>query len=310
MGKQDNKAHDLVIIGGGPAGLTAGLYASRAKMDVVLLEKATHGGQMLTTFHIENYPGFPDGIGGFELSDFMRKQAENFGLDILTRSVNGVEKKGDLFVLDTDDGPVTTRSVIVATGASPNKLGVPNEEKLTGRGVSYCATCDGALYRDRKVAVVGGGDSAVEEALFLTRFASDVHIIHRRDALRAIPLTRDRALENDRITMEWNTVVKKIGGDDEVTELLLEDVKTGETRTLKVNGVFIYVGITPQTDFLNDLVDKDDGGYIKTDLNMASSVPGMYAVGDVRSQSIRQVATAVGDGATAAYNIYKYLEDS
>ncbi len=298
-----------MIIGAGPAGLTAGLYAARALMDTVLLEKTTPGGQMVMTYHLENYPGFPEGIGGFELSDLMKKQVDNFGLDIRSASVNGVRKEGDLFILDTSEGEITSRSVIVATGASPNKLGVPGEGKLTGRGVSYCATCDGALYRDQVVAVVGGGDSAVEEALFLTRFASNVHIVHRRDALRAIPLTRERALSNEKITMEWNSVVTGIRGDDDVTELLLEDVKSGDERSLKASGVFIYVGITPQTDFLGDLMEKDDGSYIKTDLNMASSVPGLYAAGDVRSQSIRQVATAVGDGATAAYCAYKYLEE-
>ena len=306
---QNKKPHDLVIIGGGPAGLTAGLYAARARMDVVLLEKATHGGQMLTTFHIENYPGFPDGTAGFELSDLMRKQVDNFGLEIRSASVDGIRKEGELFTLETGDETMTARTVIVATGASPNKLGAPGEEKLTGMGVSYCATCDGALYRDKAVAVVGGGDSAVEEALFLTRFASRVHIIHRRDALRAIPITEERALTNEKITMEWNSVVTEIKGEDEVTALSLEDVMSGDKRTLKVSGVFIYVGITPQTDFLGDLADKDDGNYIRTDVNMASSVPGLYAVGDVRSQSIRQVASAVGDGATAAYYIYKYIEE-
>ena len=204
---------------------------------------------------------------------------------------------------------MNTRSVIVATGASPDKLGVPGEDRLTGRGVSYCATCDGALYRERVAAVVGGGDSAVEEALFLVRFASKVHIIHRRDALRAVPVVRDRALENEKITMEWNSVLKEIRGEDEVKELLLEGVKTGQTRILSADGVFIYVGITPQTEFLGDMAKKDGKGYIKTDIGMASSVPGLFAAGDVRSGSIRQVSSAIGDGATAAVNVYKYLEE-
>ena len=301
--------YDLIIIGGGPAGLAAGLYASRAKMDVVLLEKAAHGGQMLTTFNIENYPGFPDGIGGLDLSDLMRKQAENFGLKIQSTFVNSLRQTGDVFTLDTDAGTMNTRSVIVATGASPDKLGVPGEDRLTGRGVSYCATCDGALYRERVAAVVGGGDSAVEEALFLVRFASKVHIIHRRDALRAVPVVRDRALENEKITMEWNSVVKEIKGEDEVKELLLEDVKTGQTRILSADGVFIYVGVTPQAEFLGDMVEKDEGGHIRIDPDMASSVPGLFAAGDVRSRSIRQVSSAIGDGATAAVNAYKYLEE-
>ena len=207
------KIFDMVIIGGGPAGLTAGIYASRALMNVVLFEKGAYGGQMLTTAHLENYPGFPDGIGGFELADLMHKQAEVFGLPIEYRSVDKVRKEGDLFVLDSGADEIRTKTVVIVTGATPNKLGVPGEERLTGRGVSYCATCDGALYRERTVAVIGGGDSAVEEALFLTRFASRVHIVHRRDQLRAVPLTSKRALENEKITMEWNTVLTEVRGE-------------------------------------------------------------------------------------------------
>lgn len=304
----ENKTYDLVIIGGGPAGLTAGLYASRARMDVLLLEKGAYGGQMTTTAHIENYPGFPGGIGGFELADLMQKQTEEFGLQITFGAVESISKKDKLFLLETDKDPIQSRSVLITTGAVPDKLGVPGEERLTGRGVSYCATCDGALYRERTVAVVGGGDSAVEEALFLTRFATKVHIIHRRDQLRAIPLARERVLENEKITVEWNTVVKEITGDDDVRELTLTDVNTGENRSLSVDGIFIYVGITPQTEFLGDLVEKDPLGSIVTDINMQSSIPGLYAAGDVRSKSIRQVSSAVGDGAVAAFNIYKYLE--
>ena len=304
-----DKIYDMVIIGGGPAGLTAGIYASRALMDVVLYEKGAYGGQMLTTAHLENYPGFPDGIGGFELADLMHKQAAAFELPIEYRSVEKIKKEGTLFILDSGSEKIRSRTVVIATGAVPNKLGVPGEERLTGRGVSYCATCDGALYRDRTVAVIGGGDSAVEEALFLTRFASRVHIVHRRDQLRAVPLTAQRALTNDRIQMEWNTILTEIRGDDEVKELILEDVNSEETRKLEADGVFIYVGITPLTDFVADLVTLDESGYILTDKTMTSSVPGLYAAGDVRSESIRQVSSAVGDGATAAYNAYKYLEE-
>ena len=301
--------HDLVIIGGGPAGLTAGIYASRALMDVVLLEKGAYGGQMLTTAHVENYPGFPEGIGGFELADLMHQQARNFNLPVEYRSVAGLRKDKETFLIDTDKGEVQARTVLVATGASPSKLGVPGEEKLTGRGVSYCATCDGALYRERPVAVIGGGDSAVEEALFLARFASRVHIVHRRDQLRAVPLTAQKALASEKIQMEWNTVLSEVRGEDGVQELLLTDVTSGTTRTLAVDGVFIYVGITPLTQFLGDLADLDDSGYVRTDQFMESSVPGLYAAGDVRSGSIRQVASAVGDGATAAFYAYKYLEE-
>ncbi len=301
--------HDLVIIGGGPGGLSAGLYAARAKLDVLLLEKAAHGGQMLTTFLVENYPGFPEGIGGFELADLMRKQTDAYGLQVRTAEVSAARKDGELFVLDTSEGDIRTRTVIVSTGADPNKLGVPGEEKLAGRGVSYCATCDGALYREKTVAVVGGGDSAVEEALFLTRFASTVHIIHRRDELRATPISRERAEANDRIKFQWNSTVKEIKGADEVSAVLLEDVKTGKTRELAVDGIFIYVGITPQSSFLGDMIDKAEGGYIATDLTMATSVPGLFAVGDVREQSVRQIATAVGDGVTAAIYAYRYLQE-
>ena len=304
-----DKVFDMVIIGGGPSGLTAGIYASRALMDVVLFEKGAYGGQMLTTAHLENYPGFPDGIGGFELADLMHKQAETFGLPIEYKSVDKIRKEGELFVLESGEEEIRAKTVIIATGATPNKLGVPGEERLTGRGVSYCATCDGALYRDRVVAVIGGGDSAVEEALFLTRFASAVHIVHRRDQLRAVPLTSKRALENEKIIMEWDSVLTEVQGEEEVKELLLENVKSGKTRSLKADGVFIYVGITPLTDFVIDLVDLDESGYIITDKNMESSVPGLYSTGDVRSGSIRQVSSAVGDGATAAFNAYKYLEE-
>ncbi|MDF1534988.1 MAG: thioredoxin-disulfide reductase [bacterium] len=300
---------DLVIIGGGPAGLTAGIYASRARMDVVLFEKGAYGGQVVTTAHIENYPGFPGGIGGFELADLMYKQAESFELPIEYRSVDGIAREENLFTLATSQGEVRSRTVLIATGATPNKLGVPGEERLTGRGVSYCATCDGALYRERVVAVIGGGDSAAEEALFLTRFASRVHLVHRRDELRAVPLIRERVAANEKITVEWNTVMTEVIGDDEVVELVLKDVKTGETRSLPADGVFIYVGITPQTGFVGDLAERDEGGYIITDQKMQSSVEGLYAAGDVRSESIRQVSSAVGDGATASFYAYKYLEE-
>jgi thioredoxin reductase (NADPH) len=301
---------DMVIIGGGPAGLTAGIYASRARMDAVLLEKGAYGGQVLTTAYIENYPGFPDGISGFELADLMHKQTENFGLQIQYRSADNIVREEALLVIETADGTLKTRTAIIATGATPNKMGVPGEEKLTGRGVSYCATCDGALYRDRIVAVIGGGDSAVEEALFLTRFASRVHLVHRRDQLRAMPLTRERALSNERIVPEFNTVLTEIRGDDEVKELILQDVHSKEIRSLEADGVFIYVGITPQVQFVKDLVDLDKEGYIVTDQFMSTSLPGLYAAGDVRSGSIRQVSSAVGDGATAAFNAYHYLGEN
>ncbi len=301
-------AHDLVIVGGGPAGLTAGIYASRARMDVLVFEKGVYGGQMLTTSHIENYPGFPDGIGGYELADLMNRQAEAFGLKVRTGTVSSIGMAEGVFVLKTDAGTLRSRTVIVATGASPIPLGVPGEARLTGRGVSYCATCDGALYRDRAVAVVGGGDSAVEEAVFLTRFASRVHLIHRRDQLRAVPITAERALANPKIVPEWSTVVMEILGRDEVDGVTVQSVKTGEVRTIPVDGVFIYVGIVPQAAFLGKLADLDSSGYVRTDVNMMTSVPGLFAVGDVRASSIRQVASAVGDAATAAFYAYRHIQ--
>jgi thioredoxin reductase (NADPH) len=300
---------DMVIIGGGPGGLTAGIYASRARMDVLLLEKGAYGGQVISTAHIENYPGFPDGIGGFEMADLMHKQAENFGLSIEYRSADKIMRQDDHLVIETGDGPLITRTAIIATGSTPNKLGIPGEERLTGRGVSYCATCDGALYRDQEVAVVGGGDSAIEEALFLTRFAKHVHVIHWMDHLQAMPIIQERALSNDKITIYWNTTLAEVTGEEEVRELVLQDVNSKETRHLKVEGVFIYVGITPQVEFVRDLVDLDKTGYIVTDKKMTTSVPGLFAVGDVRSESIRQVSSAVGDGATAAFYAYQYLQD-
>lgn len=302
------KLKDMVIVGGGPAGLTAGIYASRARMDVVLLEKGAYGGQVVSTSGIENYPGFPEGIGGFELADLIYKQAENFGLPIEYRSAEKVTKLDDHLAVETADGPILTRTAVIATGSTPNKLGVPGEERLTGRGVSYCATCDGALYRDREVAVVGGGDSAMEEAVFLTRFARHVHVIHWMDHLQAVPLIGERALSNDRITINWNTALIEVKGNDELQELVLQDVNSKETRSLEVDGVFIYVGITPQVELVNDLVDMDKGGYIITDKRMGTSVPGLFAVGDVRSESIRQVTSAVGDGATASFYAYQYLQ--
>lgn len=299
---------DMVIIGGGPAGLTAGIYASRAKMDVVLLEKGTYGGQVISTSHIENYPGFPDGIGGFELADLVYKQAENFGLLIEYRSADKISRQDDLLIIETSDGQLITKTAVIATGSTPNKLGVAGEERLTGRGVSYCATCDGALYRDQAVAVVGGGDAALEEALFLTRFAKHVHVIHWMDHLQATPLIQERAMTNDKITIYWNTSLTEIRGDDGVRELALEDVNTKENRSLQVDGVFIYIGITPQVEFVKGLVDMDEAGYIVTDKKMETSIQGLYAVGDVRSESIRQVSGAVGDGATAAVNAYHFLQ--
>jgi len=302
--------HDLVIIGAGPAGLTAGIYAARARMDALLLEKAAHGGQMLTTFHIENYPGFPEGISGFDLGDLMRKQAEGFDLAIRPSEVARVAREGKGFTTHCADGTsVASRSIILSTGATPTKLEIPGEGLFTGRGVSYCATCDGALYRGKEVAVIGGGDSAAEEALFLTRFASRVHVIHRRDRLRALALTAERVIAHPKIRMHWNTVCTSVEGEAEVSSATLKDVKTGAESRLAVEGVFIYVGIKPRVGCLEGLAELDDLGYIVTDKRMATRVPGLYAAGDVRSEGIRQISSAVGNRATAAFYAYRYLQE-
>jgi thioredoxin reductase (NADPH) len=302
--------HDLVIVGGGPAGLTAGLYASRARLQTLLIEKMVPGGQAASTFLIENYPGFPEGIPGPDLSQAMENQAKRFGLEVVTGAVDHVAPNGKLWEVGWENNKLTTRSVIVATGVESVKLGVPGEEELKGRGVSYCATCDGPFFRDQDVGVVGGGNSAVDEALFLTRFVKRVYLIHRRSALRAEKILQDRAMQNKKIAILWDTVVVKVLGQTGVEGLELNHVKTRETRTLPVNGVFFYVGLKPITDFLRGVIKLDEQGYVISDENMATSAGGVFAAGDVRQKLLRQVTTAVGDGATAAFAAERYLESS
>lgn len=299
---------DLVIIGGGPAGLTAGLYAARAKLKTLLLERFAPGGQILTTDWVENYPGFPEGISGYDLVDKMKGQAERFGLIIRSQEVQSLELKGAKKTVITDSGTIETRAVIIACGAAPQKLGIEGEGQLTGKGVSYCATCDGPFFRDQPVAVIGGGDTAVEEALYLTRFASRVFIIHRRDRLRAIQLIQERARNEAKIEIIWDTVALKISGDTAVKSLELKNVKTGLIRTLPVEGVFVFIGYIPNSGLVKDTLSLDDWGFIKTDNDMSTDIPGVFAAGDVRSKALRQVATAVGEGATAAYMAERYIE--
>jgi thioredoxin reductase (NADPH) len=300
--------HDLLIAGGGPAGLTAGLYAARGKLRTLLIEKMAPGGHAASTFLIENYPGFPEGIPGPDLAQAMEKQARRFGLEVVSGEVNHLAAKGSHWEVGWEGQKVTTKAVIVATGVEPIKLGVPGEEELKGRGVSYCATCDGPFFRDQDIGVVGGGDSAVDEALFLTRFARRVYIIHRRNALRAEKILQDRAMQNEKIEILWDTVVAKVSGKTGVEGLELKNVRTQQTRTLPVNGVFFYVGLKPITDFLGGAVKLDERGYVITDVNMATSAQGIFAAGDVRQKLLRQVTTAVGDGATAAFAAERYLE--
>jgi thioredoxin reductase (NADPH) len=303
--------YDLVIIGGGPAGLTAGLYAGRARLKTLLLEKLITGGQVMATDFVENYPGFPEGLAGYDLSQRMRDQAVRFGLEITTGEI-GLLKPGKPYhtvVLNESGQEITCRTVIIASGAQPRKLDVPGEAALTGKGVSYCATCDGALYREEIIAVVGGGDTALEDGMFLTRFAQKVHILHRRDAFRGTKIYQERVLASDKIEVHWNTIVQEIKGDRAVEALRLKNVKTGAENILPVTGVFIFVGIVPTTAWLKNLLPLDSSGFIITDQEMATTLPGIFAAGDVRAKQLRQISTAVGDGATAAFAAAKYLED-
>ncbi len=300
--------YDLIIAGGGPAGLTAGLYAGRAMLKTLLLEKMILGGQAASTFLIENYPGFPDGIPGPELSQAMEKQAKNFGLIIESGEIGALRPAGKLLEIETGGRNLLTKAVIIATGVEPKKLGIPGEEELKGRGVSYCATCDGPFFRNQEIAVVGGGDSAVEEAIYLTRFAGKVYLLHRRNALRAEKILQDRAFKNPKIEILWDTVVTKVVGQNGVDGLEIRNVKNQAARDLKVGGVFFYVGWLPLTGFLKGVVPLDGSGYVLTETNMATSIPGVFAAGDVRQKTLRQVATAVGDGALAAFSAEKYIE--
>ncbi|MBK5099956.1 MAG: thioredoxin-disulfide reductase [Desulfobacteraceae bacterium] len=298
---------DLIIIGAGPAGLTAGMYAARSRLRTILLERLAPGGQVLTTDQVENYPGFPEGISGFDLVDRMKRQAEKFGLLIQNQEVSKLELTPEKKIVVTDEGGLETRALILACGAAPQKLGIDGEELMTGKGVSYCATCDGPFYRDQEVAVIGGGDTAVEEAIFLTRFASKVHLIHRRDELRATRLLQDRAMEEDKIQLVWDTIPTKIVGETGVEGLDLKNVKTGETTHLPVQGVFVFIGYTPNSGLVKGLVTLDKDGFVITNGDMETSVPGVFAAGDIRSKLLRQISTAVGEGATATFAAEKYL---
>jgi thioredoxin reductase (NADPH) len=291
---------EIAIIGGGPAGLTAGLYAARARRKVVLFEGEGIGGQAATTDRVANYPGFPDEIGGFELTARMEEQAKKLGLEVVYSKVTGLSAENRAFMLETSKGNYTAKKVIVASGVSPKKLNVPGEDKFRGGGVSYCATCDGAFFRDKEVLVVGGGDSAVEEAIFLTRFAKQVGIVHRRDELRATKIVQEEAEANPKIKFFYNKVVTELAGGDSLEKAILKDVKSGTIEEVPTSGVFIYIGSLPRTEFLSGLVELTPEGYLATDERMRTSRPGLFAAGDVRAKSLRQIVTAVADGAIAA----------
>ncbi len=305
-----DKNYDVVIIGAGPAGLAAGLYASRGGLKTAIFEKALVGGQIVLTTEVENYPGVDDKVSGFDIIDRMKKQTESFGAKIIEEGVDAMGLRGICKLIETPSGIYEARTVIIATGAHPRKLNIPGELKLTGRGVSYCATCDGALYRGKKVAVIGGGDSAVEEALFLTKFAEKVYIVHRRDKLRAQKILQDRAFKNPKIEFIWNTVPQEILGKDAVESIFLYNKVNKERKELPIDGVFIYVGIIPNTELLEGKVNLDDHGFIITDETMHTNIPGVYAAGDVVHKVLRQVVTAAADGAVAAYSAEKWIEEN
>jgi thioredoxin reductase (NADPH) len=300
--------HDIIIIGGGPAGLTAGLYTARARLNVVLLERLAPGGQVLNTDWVENYPGFPDGISGFELVEKMKTQAENFDLPIQLEEVTGLEFSQEKKIVITDKGQREAKALIIASGATPRKLGIEGEALLAGKGVSYCATCDGPFYKDQDVVVIGGGDTALEEAIFLTRFASTIHVAHRRDELRAVKLLQDRAMAQEKIKFIWDTIPLKILGENGVEGIELKNVKTGEISRKEAQGVFIFIGTEPNADLINGIVKQDEGGFVITDAKMETSLSGVFAAGDIRSKPWRQISTAVGEGATASFYAEKYLE--
>jgi len=298
--------YDLIIIGGGPAGLTAGIYAQRARLKTLLLEKEVIGGQIAVSDVIENYPGFPS-ISGAELMEKFEQQARGLGLEIKLTDVVAVQKKGEEKIVKTSDGDLIAKSVIVATGAKPRRLGIPGEKELTGKGVSYCATCDGPFFKGQKVIVVGGGDTAVKEAVYLSKIANKVYIAHRRDQLRAEKIIQEKAMSTPNIEILWSHILKEIRGKTGVEKVVLQNLKDNTVKELDVEGVFVFVGINPTTDFVD--VEKDKQGFIKTDQDMRTSVKGIFAAGDCRTTALKQVSTAVGDGAIAAFVAERYIEE-
>ncbi len=307
---QEGKDKDVAIIGAGPAGLSAALYAGRAKLSTVVIEQGVSGGQAATTHWIENYPGFPEGISGPELMQRMEEQARKFDAEFIYTAVSSVSRdgKGRLSVV-SGEGELTAGAVIVATGTLPESLGVPGEDKLRGVGVSYCATCDGPFFRQKEVLIVGGGDSAIVEALFLTKFASRVTVVHRRGELRATKVLQDDAFSNPKIEFRWHSVVSEVLGESKVEGVVLRDVRTGDTRLVEADGIFVAIGSRPDTRFIETMAETDERGYVLTDDRMRTSTPGLFAAGDVRAKSLRQVVTAVNDGAIAAVEAEKHLSE-
>ncbi|CAM4327728.1 MULTISPECIES: thioredoxin-disulfide reductase [Jeotgalicoccus] len=304
---EEKTIYDVVIIGAGPAGMTAAVYASRAELKTVMLERGVPGGQMANTEEVENFPGFSM-ITGPELSSKMFEHSQKFGAEYKYGDIKSVELDGDIKILKTSSEDIHTKSVIVATGAEYKTIGVPGEDLLRGRGVSYCAVCDGAFFKERELVVIGGGDSAVEEGVFLTKYASKVTIVHRRDELRAQKILQDRAFKNEKIDFIWDTELQSINGDSRVESVTLKNKNTGETYDFNADGVFIYIGMLPLTAPFKDLGILNEEGYIVTNEEMETEIPGIFAAGDVREKSLRQIVTATGDGSLAAQNAQGYLE--
>lgn len=301
--------YDVIIIGAGPAGMTAALYASRSNLNVLMIERGVPGGQMNNTAEIENYPGF-DSIMGPDLSMKMYENVEKFGTKNVYGTVLDIKDHGAYKEIICEDTTYEGKTVIIATGCVHRKLGVPGEEEYAGRGVSYCAVCDGAFFRNKELMVIGGGDSAVEEAIYLTQFASKVTVVHRRDELRAQKIIQDRAFANEKVFFEWDTVLEEIVGNDmAVTGVQLKNVKTGEVKEVAANGVFIYVGLDPLTEPFRSSGITNEEGWIITDHEMETAIPGVYAIGDVREKTLRQITTAVGEGGIAGQQVYKYIEE-
>ena len=303
---------DIAIIGSGPAGLAAAVYAARAQRRTVVFEKNIVGGQIATTGDVENYPGFPEGINGLDLALAMQRRAERFGAETVYEGISAIipDEEGVGFTLESESGGTRrAKTVIVTAGADYNKLGIPGEAEMVGKGVSYCATCDAAFFKDVPVIVVGGGDAAVDEALFTTRYASKVYLVHRREELRASRILQDRLFANEKVEVIWNSVVESVNGENVVTSATIRNVQTGETRDLPVEAVFIFIGQTPNTSVLRGLVPLDPGGHAIVDLWMQTPIPGLYVAGDIRSEAARQLVTAAGDGATAAIRAEHFLAE-
>lgn len=300
--------YDLIIIGAGPAGLTAGLYAGRARLKTIILEKMIVGGRILMTENIENFPGFPAGVSTQELIQNMEKQVNDLGVEIASAKISEISCKEK--IVKTNEESYTAKAVIIASGAFPRKLGVPNEERLTAKGVSYCATCDGPLYREKNVVIVGGGDAVAEEALYLARFVKQVNIVHRRGDLRASPILQERLRENKKINFILNSVVTEICGANKVEAVKIKDLNSSAEGTVPCDGVFVYIGYLPDTDFAKGQIEMDEAGFIITGEGMGASCEGIFAAGDCRKKSLYQVITACSDGATAVHSACKYLTNN